>query len=176
MATIIKFKRRAAGGAPGAPSALKSGEPAYNEADETLYVGFGDDGAGNATSVKPVGGGGAFVAKSGAETIGGVKTFTASPSVPAPTAAGDAANKAYVDGAPFLAATTPLNAVPAPNADVSLASRKITNLGTPTSAADAVTKAYVDGLVQGLPWKQPVRAATTANIPLSGEQTIDGVS
>jgi hypothetical protein len=37
-------------------------------------------------------------------------------------------------------------------------------------------KAYVDNAVQGLSWKQAVRAATTANITLSGTQTIDGVA
>ena len=37
------------------------------------------------------------VHKSGAETITGAKTFTAGPNVPAPTASGQAANKAYVD-------------------------------------------------------------------------------
>lgn len=43
----------------------------------------------------------------------------------------------------------------------------------PTQAA---VKNYVDAKVAGLSWKQAVRAATTANITLSGAQTIDGVS
>jgi len=38
------------------------------------------------------------------------------------------------------------------------------------------TKSYVDGLKQGLDTKDSVRVATTANITLSGTQTIDGVS
>lgn len=53
---------------------------------------------------------------------------------------------------------------------------KIQNLADGTSAQDAVTKAQLDAAVQGYSWKQPVRAATTANITLSGVQTIDGVS
>lgn len=55
MATILRFRRRAAGGATGSPSGLKTAEPAYNMADKKLYVGFGDDGSGNATSVKAFG-------------------------------------------------------------------------------------------------------------------------
>lgn len=53
---------------------------------------------------------------------------------------------------------------------------KVSNLQDGTSAQDAVTKAQLDAAVQGWKWKDPVRAATTANITLSGAQTIDGVS
>lgn len=54
--------------------------------------------------------------------------------------------------------------------------QKITGLGTPTDGTDAATKAYADSLAAGLDVKPSVKAATTANITLSGEQTIDGVS
>lgn len=64
----------------------------------------------------------------------------------------------------------------APTADVSLNSHKLTNVTDPTSAQDAATKAYADALKAGLFFKDPVRVATTANITLSGAQTIDGVS
>lgn len=63
MANIIRLKRRAAGGASGAPSSLKTTEPAYNEQDDTLYLGFGDDGSGNATSIRAVAGSGTFATK-----------------------------------------------------------------------------------------------------------------
>ena len=46
----------------------------------------------------------------------------------------------------------------------------------PVSNLGAATKQYVDSVAQGLDVKQSVKAATTANITLSGAQTIDGVS
>jgi phage-related tail fiber protein len=58
---------------------------------------------------------------------------------------------------------------------VSLNSNKLTNLTDPTNAQDAATKAYVDAARSGLDVKASVRATTTANITLSGTQTIDGV-
>jgi len=47
---------------------------------------------------------------------------------------------------------------------------------TPTAPTHVVTMAYADSLVQGLDVKKSVRAATTANITLSGLQTVDGVA
>lgn len=47
--------------------------------------------------------------------------------------------------------------------------------GTPSLDSHAVNKGYVDGLLNGLSWKDSVDVATTANITLSGEQTIDDV-
>ena len=46
----------------------------------------------------------------------------------------------------------------------------------PTAPTDIANKQYVDYYAAGLSWKQPVNAATTANITLSGLQTIDTVS
>jgi hypothetical protein len=45
---------------------------------------------------------------------------------------------------------------------------------TPTGVNDIVNKAYVDSAAQGLQLLQPAAVATTANITLSGLQTIDG--
>jgi len=72
--------------------------------------------------------------------------------------------------------TNRLDQMAAPTASVSLNSQKITNLADPASAQDAATKNYVDQVAQGLDVKASVRAATTANITLSGTQTVDGVA
>jgi len=63
-----------------------------------------------------------------------------------------------------------------PTGSLDLNSQKITNLADPTSAQDAVTKSYADALTSGLDVKESCKVATTANITLSGTQTIDGVA
>ena len=66
MTNTVRIKRRAAGGAAGAPASLQNAELAFNEQDNTLYYGFGTGGAGgSATNVIAIGGSGAFV------TLGG---------------------------------------------------------------------------------------------------------
>jgi hypothetical protein len=64
----------------------------------------------------------------------------------------------------------------APTAAVAMNNQRLTGLAEPTAAQDAATKNYVDAAVNGTDWKQSVRAATSANIVLSGLQTIDGIS
>jgi hypothetical protein len=59
-----------------------------------------------------------------------------------------------------------------------------TNIGTttgtvstaPSGATDIANKQYVDYYAAGLSWKAPVLTATSANITLSGLQTINGVT
>ena len=46
----------------------------------------------------------------------------------------------------------------------------------PSAANDLVRKSYVDAVASGLHWKDSVKAASTANLTLSGTQTVDGVS
>ncbi|WAC45567.1 head decoration protein [Pseudomonas sp. SL4(2022)] len=53
---------------------------------------------------------------------------------------------------------------------------RVQNLADALNPQDAVTKAQLEAAVQGWKWKEPVRASSTANITLSGAQTIDGVS
>jgi hypothetical protein len=52
-------------------------------------------------------------------------------------------------------------------------SASATNL--PVGGNDLTNKTYVDAALAGISWKQPVVAATTGNITLSGAQTIDTV-
>lgn len=81
MSLIFRIKRRLSGAA-GAPASLKTAELAWNDVDKTLYLGNGDDGSGNATSMEAIAGSGAMVALSGNQSVDGVKTFNASPLVP----------------------------------------------------------------------------------------------
>ncbi len=46
----------------------------------------------------------------------------------------------------------------------------------PTTSSQLTTKSYVDNLITGISWKNPVKAASTANLTLSGTQTVDGVA
>jgi hypothetical protein len=55
MVSIFRIRRRAVGGAAGAPASLASAELAMNEQDNVLYYGKGNSG-GNATSIIPIAG------------------------------------------------------------------------------------------------------------------------
>jgi hypothetical protein len=74
------------------------------------------------------------------------------------------------------ASTASISDLSAPTGAVAFGSQRITNLADPVGDQDAATKIYVDQVAQGLDVKASVKAATTANITLSGAQTIDGVS
>jgi hypothetical protein len=79
-------------------------------------------------------------------------------------------------GRATVGATAALSELSAAAADVSMGGFKLTNVAEPVSSTDAATKNYVDSVAQGLDIKASVKVATTADITLSGEQTIDGVS
>lgn len=97
MANTIQLKRRVSGNA-GAPAALKSGEVAHNEVDDTVYIGKGDDGSGNATAIAVIGGTGAFMSKTGTQTIAGKKTFSTVPASSQDASAGtDLMRKSQLD-------------------------------------------------------------------------------
>lgn len=79
MANALRIKRRAATSGTGAPSSLLNGELAFNENvnDKILYYGYGDSGTNNvSSSIIAIGGEGAFVTLSTAQTISGNKTYT----------------------------------------------------------------------------------------------------
>ena len=167
MANTIIIKKRAASGDAGAPPSLAPSEIAFNEnaSDLKLYYGLGDDGSGEATSVIVIGGSGGFFNKTDTRTANTILAGPTTGSAAAPTF------RALV-----AADLLKLNQFTAPDGAVSLNSQKITNLATPTADGDAASKSYVDGVAQGLDIKEAARVATTANITLSGTQTIDGVS
>lgn len=60
-------------------------------------------------------------------------------------------------------------------ADLDLNGQKITGLADGTAITDAATFGQLNAIVTGMKWKDSVDAATTANITLSGTQTVDGV-
>ncbi len=104
MANKIRIKRRAAGGAAGAPASLENAELAFNEQDDVLYYGEGTGGAGGtATAVIAIGGSGAFLTLTsdqtitGSKTVNGNTTFNGLVVVPTPSANGHATTKLYVD-------------------------------------------------------------------------------
>lgn len=252
MPNTLRIKRRASGNA-GAPASLANAELAYNEVDDILYYGKGTGGAGGtATTVEAIGGTGTMVTKATAQTISGVKTFSALPVISASLANSDnstnIATTAFVKAQGYLVSggsitsaanqdatiggtigavtialknvgtagtytkvttdaqgrvssgttlaasdipsltaakisdfdtqvrTSRLDQMAAPTGVVGMNGQVIRMLGEPVLSQDAATKYYVDTVAQGLDAKQSVRAATTANITLSGNQTIDGVA
>lgn len=97
MSNIIRIKRRVSGAA-GAPTGLKSAELAYNMADNTVYAGYGDDGSGNATAVKPIAGEGTFAKLDSPALIG-------TPTAPTPAGADNStkiATTAFIKGLGYL--------------------------------------------------------------------------
>ena len=180
MANTIRIKRSTGSSNPGS---LENAEVAFREGDEVLVYGTGTGGAGgSATSIISIGGKGAFFDKATTRTTNHVLAGAASGSAAAPTfralVSDDIPSIAHTKISDFDAGVrvNTLAEMAAPAAAVSLNSQKITSLATPTATADAATKGYVDSVSQGLDVKDSVKVATTANITLSGTQTIDGVA
>ena len=86
--------------------------------------------------------------------------------------AGGILTSQLADGADFLQRDGSVALTGTLNAN----SQLIQNVANPVSDGDAANKLYVDNKARGLDWKESVRVATTANITLSGTQTIDGVA
>jgi hypothetical protein len=73
---------------------------------------------------------------------------------------------------------TKLNAITAPNNDVSLNGWKLTNVLGPVGLLDAANKQYVDNIATGLDVKASVRVASLANINVNnpGTAVFDGIT
>ncbi len=188
MANTIRIKKRAASGSAGAPSSLSPSELAYNENDNKLYYGFGDDGSTPpaASSIIVIGGAGGFFNKTDTRSANAILAGPTTGSAAAPTfrslVAADIPSITHSKISDFDTGvrTNRLNEMTAPNGAVSFSSQKITNLADPTADADAANKGYVDGVAQGLDIKEAVVAATTGNITISSAlnngDTLDGVT
>lgn len=142
MANTLRVKRRAAGGAAGAPATLENAELAFNEVDEILYYGKGTGGAGgSATSIIPIGGPGAFARKHS-------PAFTGTPEAPT---ASDVTNNTQIATTAFVqnavAAKAPL-ASPALTG-IPTAPTAATSTNTMQLATTAFVKAVVSDLVGG---------------------------
>lgn len=139
MANTIQLKRRVSGVA-GAPTTLKSGELAHNEVDNTVYVGKGDDGSGNATSIVPVAGSGGFMALVGTQTIAGAKTFSLVPKSGQDASGGtDLVRKSQVDS--LLSTKAPLASptfTGSPTAPTAVAGTNSTQIATTAFVNDAI--------------------------------------
>lgn len=73
-----------------------------------------------------------------------------------------------------MAGNTTLDAIGAPVAAVDMNSQQFSNLPAATVAGQAVEFSQFDAAVNGRYFKAPADLATTGNIALTGEQTIDG--
>lgn len=80
----------------------------------------------------------------------------------------------YDNGGNLVADYSPISAL-VMNKDFDGGSHFIKNILDPINPQDGVSKAYADALAAGLKPKASVQVATTGNITLSGEQTIDGI-
>ena len=176
MSNTIRIKKRAASGSAGAPSSLSPSELAFNENDLKLYYGFGDNGSTppSASSIITVGGSGAFFNKTDTRSANAILAGPTTGSAAAPTFRS------------LVAADVPtLTASKISDFDTQVRTSRVDQLAsatstvsgvTPTADAHFATKGYVDGVSQGLDIKEAVKVATTANITLSGTQTIDSVA
>tara|TARA_R100000329_G_scaffold18098_1_gene18118 strand:- start:4953 stop:6119 length:1167 start_codon:yes stop_codon:yes gene_type:complete len=176
MSNTIRIKKRSASGSAGAPSSLSPSELAFNENDLKLYYGFGDNGSTppSASSIITVGGTGAFFDKATTRNANIVLAGPTTGSAAAPTF-----RSLVVADVPTLTASKISDfdtQVRTSRVDqLASATNPVTGV-TPTADAHFATKGYVDGVSQGLDIKEAVKVATTANITLSGTQTIDGVA
>ncbi|SEP03115.1 Phage tail repeat like [Salinihabitans flavidus] len=133
---------------------------AHNEVDSTLYIGTGDDGTGNATTIVPFAGSGAFMSLTGTQTVGGAKIFSTVPrSSQDASASADLVRKAQFDAAlAGKAATGHGHAI----GDVSGLQ---TALDGKAAAAHGYTIADITGLQTALNGKAPLASPALTGTP-----------
>ena len=179
MSSVLKIKRSSGSSAPGQ---LAQGELAYSW-DEAggftlgkLWIGTGSETLGAAANIHVIGG--KYFVDMLDHTPG---TLTASSAlvVDANSKLGQLkVDNLDLNGNTITATDTDGSITLAPNGtgSVNVSGTKITGLADPVADTDAANKRYVDAARSGLDVKLSVRAATTANITLSGTQTIDGIA
>lgn len=140
MPNTIRIKRRNTG-STGAPTSLQSGELAFNDTNDTLYYGKGDNGSGVATSIPAIAGSGSFITTSTNQTTGlsGNKTFSGtvafSGTVTAPTLASsdnstNVATTAFVKSLGLGSGSVTSVAMTVPSSLLSVSGTPITTSGT----------------------------------------------
>jgi len=179
MSSVLKIKRSSGSNSP---SQLAQGELAYSW-DESggftlgrLWIGTGNETAGAAANMHVIGGK-YFVDM--LDHTAGVLTASSALIVDANSKLGQLkVDNLDLNGNTISAtdANGSITLAPLGTGSVNVSGFKITGLADPTADTDAANKRYVDAARSGLDVKQSVRAATTANITLSGTQTIDGIA
>lgn len=182
MPNSIRLKRRASGGASGAPSSLWAGEPAYSEVDQILYIGEGTGGAGGtATTIRAISGPGAYVSLTGNQTtalslpISGNKDFTGSVSFGASTSGVTAtlsdsstlfATTAFVKGQGYLTSSTAVTSVALSLPNIfTVSGSPVTTTGTLTGTLASQTQNTVFSAPNGSNGTPTFRALVAADIP-----------
>jgi hypothetical protein len=179
MSSVLKIKRSSGSASPGA---LGQGELAYSW-DESgsfalgkLWIGTGNETLGAAANIHVIGG---KYFTDMLDHTRGVLTASSALTVDA----NSKLDQLKVDNLDFngntISATDANGSItltPLGTGSINVSGFKITSVADPVSDTDAANKRYVDSARSGLDVKQSVRAATTANITLSGTQTVDGVA
>ena len=176
MANLIQVKRGAVASIPNG----SAGEPLFTTDTKKLYISDGsnplgvvmDSLLGAQSIIAAVSAATPVKVDIGEQTIVGRKTSGNIAALSASDVLGIIGVESGADATDF---TNVNAALAAANADIAVNSQQITGLADPVDAQDAASKAYVDSVAQGLNVHEAVGNATTENVTLEAEQTIDGV-